>query len=201
MTAPALSLRPAALEGSAPTILSGLVRQWVTEFDRSRPAIQVDVPPPYDPPQGALSPRLAAFLAGRLDFAFLSRKMSDSDVATFREAHGYEPLVIPVAGGSWNGFGLIDPVVVLVNSSNPVRGLSFAQLDGLFSKSLRRGHATVRTWDQLGVNSLAHQPIHIVGGTSWEGEDSARGSVFRERVLLGGTWRDDREAVESGTEA
>jgi phosphate transport system substrate-binding protein len=188
------------LEGSAPTILSNLVRQWTTELDRSRSAIQVDVPPPYDPPQGALSPRLAAFLAGRLDFALLSRKMSDSDAATFRKAHGYEPLIIPVAGGSWNRFGFVDPVVVVVNSSNPVRGLSFAQLDGLFSKSRRRGHVIVRTWDQLGVNSLAHQPIHLVGGASWTREDSARASVFRERVLLGGSWRDDREAAASGTD-
>jgi phosphate transport system substrate-binding protein len=188
------------LEGSAPTILPELVRRWVIDFQQSQSAVQVDVPPPYEPPQAALSPRLAAFVQGRLDFAFLSRKMSHSDVVTFRQAHHYDPLVIPVAGGSWSSFGLVDPVAVVVNSRNPIPGLSFAQLDAIFSKSRRRGHAIVRTWGQLGVSSLANQPIHLAGGASWLGEDSARAGVFRERVLLGGRWRDDPQAAASGIE-
>jgi phosphate transport system substrate-binding protein len=126
--------------------------------------------------------------------------MSDSDVVTFLQAHHYSPLVIPVAGGSWRSFGLVDPVAVVVNSRNPIRGLSFAQLDAIFSKSRSQGHAIVRTWGQLGVNSLANQTIHLAGGGSWSGEDSARAGVFRERVLLGGSWRDDPEATASGTE-
>jgi phosphate transport system substrate-binding protein len=199
-TSPAVSGRPAVLEGSAPSILSGLVRRWTIDFERSEPAIQVDVPPPYDPPQAALSPRLAAFLQGQSDFAFLSRKMSDRDVLTFRQVHHYDPLVIPVAGGSWSSFGLVDPLAVVVNSRNPISGISFAQLDAIFSKSRRRGHAAVRTWRQLGVRALSGRPIHLAGGGSWTGEDSARAGVFRERVLLGGSWRDDPEAAASGTE-
>lgn len=199
-TSPAESGRPAVLEGSAPSILSGLVRRWTIDFERSHPGARVDVPPPYDPPQAALSPRLAAFVAGRLDLAFLSRKTSASDVVSFRQVHHYDPLVIPVAGGSWSSFGLVDPVAIVVNSRNPIRGLSFAQLDAIFSKWRRRGHAIVRTWGQLGVNSLADQPIHLAGGGSWSREDSARAGVFRERVLLGGAWRDDPEATASGAE-
>jgi phosphate transport system substrate-binding protein len=190
----------AVLEGSAPAILSELARTWASDFERSQSAVQIDVPPPYDPPQARLSPRLAMFLTGQIDFAFLTRKMSESDVAAFRRAHHYDPIAIPIAAGSWNKFGFVDPVAVVVNDRNPVRGLSFAQLDALFSKSRRRGHAAARDWGRLGVSSLAGQPIHLAGGGSWSREDSARAGIFRERVMLGGSWRDDPQAAASGTE-
>ena len=190
----------ARLEGSAPTILSDLLRRWLGGFAASGRNEKVNVPPPYGPPQGSLSPRLQAFLLGRIDFAFVSRKLAESDVAMFERNHGYRPLIIPVAGGSWKSFGFVDPVAVIVNSRNRVRGLSFAQLDAIFSKSRRRGHPPVRLWGQVGAASLMNQPIHLAGGGSWALEDTARSGVFRERVMLGGSWRDDPEALASGTE-
>ena len=197
-SAAAASARP-PIEGSAPTILSDLSRRWVNGFEASYPGARISVPPPYGPPQGALSPRLAAFLEGRLDFAFLTRKLADSDLATFRRSHGYDPLVIPVALGSWKSFGFVDPVVVIVNSRNPVARLSFSELDAIFSKSRRRGHLPIQTWGDLGGTPKS-AAIHVVGGASWTKEDSARGSVFRERVLLGGEWRDDPDALADGRE-
>ena len=197
---PAAASVPARLEGSAPSVLSGLLPLWLKGFAASQTAVGVDVPPPFGPPQGSLSPRLEAFLEGRIDFALMGRKLADRDLAQFERSHGYRPLVIPVAGGSWKSFGFVDPVAVIVNSKNPVPGLSFAQLDAIFSMSRRRGHAPIRFWNELGAERLGKQPIHLAGGASWASEDSARASVFRERVLLGGTWRNDSEAASSGTE-
>lgn len=188
------------LEGSAPTILSGLARAWANDFSSSPTGIAIDMPPPYGPPQGKLSPRLAAFLRGQQDFAFLTRRISDSDLREFKGAHGYDPVVIAVAGGSWNRFGFVDPVAVIVNASNTVRGLSFAQLDAIFSKSRRRGQIPIRSWKQLGPGTPGDQPVHLAGGGSWSSEDSARASVFRDRVMLGGAWRDDPQAIGGGTE-
>src|SRR5258708_13154192 len=187
----------ARMEGSAPAILSDLSQRWIKGFRALHPSAMISVPPPYGPPQGALSSKLAAFLQGQLDFAFLTRKLADSDVATFRRSHGYDPLVIPVALGSWKSFGFVDPVVVIVNSRNLVHGLSFAELDAIFSKSRRQGHLPIRTWDDV-EEALKTLPIHVVGGASWAQEDSARGSVFRERVLLGGEWRGGSHRVVGG---
>ncbi len=189
----------ARMEGSAPAILSDLSQRWIKGFRALHPSAMISVPPPYGPPQGALSSKLAAFLQGQLDFAFLTRKLADSDVATFRRSHGYDPLVIPVALGSWKSFGFVDPVVVIVNSRNLVHGLSFAELDAIFSKSRRQGHLPIRTWGDV-EEGLKNLPMHVVGGASWTKEDSARGSVFRERVLLGGEWRDDPNVIAGGTE-
>jgi phosphate transport system substrate-binding protein len=200
--------RPAApglrgrLEGSAPAILPQLVKSWVARFAALQPGIAIDVPPPYEPPQGAMSSRLAAFLAGRLDFAFLSRTMAASDVRAFRRTHRGDPLVIPVANGSWRQFGFVDPVAFIVNAGNPVRGLTFAQLDALLSQSRRRGLAPLRSWGDLGVRAWRDRPVHVIGAASWAGEDSARGDVVRERILLGGGWRTDLAgSAASGTEA
>lgn len=195
-----LSASPQGLQGSAPTIAADLARQWATDYEARAHGASVDVPPPYGPPQGALSPTLSAFLDGRLDFAFMTRRISDSDAAAFRRAHGYGPLVIPIVGGSWKSFGFVDPVVVIVNARNPVRGLNFAQLDAIFSKSRRRGHAALRTWGELGWNTAEGRPIHLAGGADWSKEDSARGGAFRDRVMLGGSWRDDPDTAVGGSE-
>jgi phosphate transport system substrate-binding protein len=145
--------------------------------------VRIATPPPYDSPQGALSPRLAAFLAGKLDFAFLTRKLSDSDMAAFRDLHGHDPLVIPVAGGSWHSFGLVDPVAIIVNARNPVRGLSFARLRTLYARST--GAAPDR--GELGASGWAGRPVHSLGPVPGS-EQSARAGVFRERVMKGPPW-------------
>lgn len=189
------------LEGSAPKVMASLSGRWVRKFNAAHAGSTISVPPPYGPPQGTLSPRLAAFLEGNLDFAFLSRKLADADVATFRKGHGFDPLVIPVALGSWKSFGLVDPVVVIVNASNPVSGLSFSELDAIFSKARLRRHLPIRTWREV-EKALPDRPIHVVGGAFWaKSDDSARAGVFRERVLLGGDWRDGPDIADGGGEA
>ena len=115
MAAPAAaSAAPGSLEGSAPAILSDLLPLWLDGFAAFHRSVRVNVPPPYGAPQKALSPRLKAFLTGHIDFAFVSRKLADSDAAQFKLSHDYSPLIIPVAGGSWKSFGFVDPVVAIV---------------------------------------------------------------------------------------
>lgn len=194
----------AVLEGSAPPILAQLVNSWLRDFHEREPGVRVTVPPPYLPPQGKLNPRLRAFLHGYLDFAFLTREMAASDVEAFRAAHGFEPLQIAVSGGSWRHFGFVDAVAVIVNESNPVRGLSLAQLDAIFSRSRHRGHASVASWDQVGVKEWAGRPVHVVGTGAWADEESARAMFFRERVMDGrrrGEWRETGSAPDSGDDA
>jgi phosphate transport system substrate-binding protein len=200
--------RPCAVAGSrtgsATTILSQLGPAWAAAFHGHEPAATIDLKPPFEPPQGQLNERLGQFLDGKSDFALLSRDLAPSDRMRFVTAHGYEPRRIPVAGGSWRRFGYLDAVAVVVNDANPVRGLSFAQLDAVFSRSRLRGHAPVATWDELGVPQWAGRPVHVVGGASWAAEDSARAIVMRERVLSlegrRGEWRSDL-SPDSGTEA
>lgn len=179
--------------GSAPTILDGLVPAWLAGFARTDPATTIVIPPPFGPPQGKLDPALRAFLHGQRDFAFLTRELAEADLATYRAAHHGEPVVLPVAGGAWHRFGYVDPVVVIVNTANPLRALSFRQLDALLSETRWRGGAVPADWGTLGVPGGRDRAIHVVGGDGWSGEESARALTVRRRVLsVGGRtgrWR------------
>lgn len=179
--------------GSAPTILDGLVPAWLAGFARTDPATTIAVPPPFGPPQGKLDPALRAFLEGRRDFAFLTRDLAEVDLATYRAVHHGDPAVLPVAGGAWRRFGYVDPVVVIVNAANPLRALSFRQLDALLSETRWRGGAVPADWAALGVPGGRGQAIHVVGGDGWSVEESARALTVRRRVLSvggrSGRWR------------
>ena len=189
------SLIEGHLEGSAPTILPQLVRGWLEALRAREPKLRVDVPPPYEEPQAAGSERLRMFLRGKADFAFLTRDLSAADVATFRGAHGHDPLSIPVAGGSYRHFGFVDTVAVIVNADNPLKGLTLAQLDAILSSTRHRGAGrTATTWGDVGLPEWADKPIHVVGHGAWAGEETARATFIRRRVMdlgaMRGEWRD-----------
>jgi phosphate transport system substrate-binding protein len=153
------------------------------------------VPPPYDEPRAAGSETLRMFLEGKLDFAFVTRDLTASDAAAFRRVHGFDPLQVPVGGGSFRHFGFVDSVAVIANAANPVKGLTLAQLDAIFSKTRHRGYAkTAMTWGDVGVSEWADKPIRVVGHGAWAGEESARATFIRQRVMdVGerrGAWRD-----------
>jgi phosphate transport system substrate-binding protein len=191
------------LEGVAPPIVAELAGLWLRALREREPGIEVDVPPPYLPPQGELNPRLRAFIDGRLDFAFVTREMAASDVAAFRRAHGFDPLQVPVSGGSYRHFGFVDAVAVIVHATNPLRAISLGELDAIFSRTRHRGAPrAVVTWDDLGVREWTGRTVHVVGTGAWEGEESARATFFRERVMDGagkrGEWRADAGPPDAG---
>lgn len=175
-------------DGSAATILPDLFMRWSGGFAARHPAATLRVRPPFGAPQGKLSLRLREFLEGKSDFALVSRKLTDSDLGSYRSAHGMDPLVIPVAAGSWRHFGFVDTVVVIVHSANPIRRLSLAQIDAIFSADNQRGLKAARSWDAVGVSAWGGHPIRPVGAADWLIEDSARSAVVRRHALLGGRW-------------
>lgn len=188
-----------ALFGTAPAILPDLVKRWASAFEFLVPTVKVHVPPPYGSPLGARNHRLEQFLRGSGDFAFLTRAMSPTDRALFEVSHGYAPLTVPVAGGSFAHLGFVDPVVVVVNAANPVERLGPRELHRVFASSVPDSGRPL-TWGDLGVTDWSDRPVTIVGGADWAGEASARGLVVRERLLGGDRLRSDLGAA-SGTEA
>lgn len=189
--------------GSIPPIFSDIAITWRDRFAASPSGGAIDFPKPYGPPQGALDPHLSGFLNGRLDFAFLTREIAEADLATYRSAHGgADPVIVPVAGGSWNRFGYVDPVVVIVNEANPLRAIDLMRIDAIFSTSRLRGGRDVTEWGGAGVPGWRGKPIHIVGADAWSGDESARALFVRRHVLslgkLRGAWR---TVPDSGGEA
>jgi len=178
-------------KGSVTTILPQLFERWSYGFGTHHPEAAIISAPPYGPPQGRLSIKLAEFLSGKSSFALVSRSLTDADLATFRQTHGRNPIVIPVATGSWRHFGFVDTLVVIVNDDNPLERISFAEIDAIFSSTRLRGHQEIRDWEALGNIGWQGRKVRPVGAATWRDEDSARSAVIRQKVLNGGAWRSD----------
>jgi phosphate transport system substrate-binding protein len=168
-------------------VLPGLVRSWMASFAKIYPKVRFVFGPPFEGSDAA-----KALREGRVDIAFVSRELKPTDVSSFHANYGYDPTSVPVSGGSWRQFGFLDAVVIVVNQSNPVRQLTFDQLDAVFSRSHLRGDRPAVTWGQLGATGAwAGRPVHGYALKPWGGYEE----FVRERVLDAGGkrghWRAD----------
>ena len=170
---------------AASDVLAVLSRSWVQQFQTYYPNVTISVDPPYAGSLGAVE-----LNNGNLDCVFVSRELRPSDVQGFRDAFGYDPLNVPISGGSYRQFGFLDAVGFAVNPSNPLDHLSFDQLDAILSTTHARGDQPITTWGQLGLTGdWADKPIHIYGVKPWNGFEE----FVRQRVLsvpgTRGEWR------------
>jgi len=174
-------------KGAASDVLPGLVKLWIDGFKKYYPNVNIDVPPPYAGSLGAKE-----LVKGNLDFVFVSRELKPDDVTEFKAKFGYDPLSVPISGGSYRHFGFLDAVGFFVNKENPLEKISFDQLDTILSSTHHRGGAPITTWGQLGLKGeWADKPIHIYAIKPWNGFEE----FIRQRVLSyngkRGEWRND----------
>jgi phosphate transport system substrate-binding protein len=173
-------------KAAASDVLPGLVRLWIQGFKKYNPDFDLDLEPPYAGSLGAVE-----LVKGALDMVFVSRELRPDDITGFRNHYHYDPLSVPISGGSYRHFGFLDAVGFFVNEDNPVQSLTFDQLDAILSSTHQRGGKAITTWGQLGLTGeWADQPIHIYGVKPWNGFEE----FVRQRVLSvpgkRGEWRD-----------
>jgi phosphate transport system substrate-binding protein len=174
-------------KGAASDVLPRLVKLWTDRFRTYYPAVEFDVPPPYAGSLGAKE-----LVKETLDFVFVSRELKPDDVVDFKARFGYDPLSIPISGGSYRHYGFLDAVGFFVSQDNPLEGITFDQLDAILSATRHRGGAPITRWGQLGLGGeWADKPIHVYGVKPWNGFEE----FVRQRVLSRegkrGEWRDD----------
>jgi phosphate transport system substrate-binding protein len=172
-------------------ILPGLVDSWIKAFNSYYPNVEIENPQPYS----GRGPK--DLIDGKVDCAFVSRELKQSDITEFQATYGYPPTSIPVVGGSYDHYGFLDTIVFIVNKDNPIQELDYRQLDAVFSQTRLRGASgPVTTWGQLGLNGeWASKPVHVYGIQPWNGFEE----FVRDRVLsVGeqrGEWRKDMNFV------
>ncbi len=174
-------------KGAASDVLTVLVQKWFEKFRTYHPEVNLSVSPPYAGSLGATE-----LVNERLDFVFVSRELRPDDVRDFKEKFGYEPLSVPVCGGSYRHFGALDAVAFFVNKDNPIEKLTFEQIDAIYSTTRHRGAKPMRSWGDLGLGGeWANRPIHAYGIKPWNGFEE----FVRQRVLSSegrrGEWRED----------
>jgi phosphate transport system substrate-binding protein len=153
--------------------LNNLMTLWAEEFKKLYPNVNIQI-------QGAGSSTAPPALAeGTANFGPMSRAMKESEISSFEGKYGYKPTGIAVA---------IDALAVYTHKDNPIKGLSMAQVDAVFSATRKCGYKEdITTWGQLGLTGeWANRPIQIYGRNSVSGTYG----YFKEKALCEGDFKD-----------
>src|SRR4030095_11755349 len=153
--------------------LNNLMTFWAELFAKYYPNAKVQI----EGKGSSTAP--PALIAGTAQLGPMSREMKGSEVDQFEKKYGYKPTALRTS---------VDALAVFVNKDNPVKCLSLAQVDAVFSKARRRGAAQdVTTWGQLGLTGdWANRPISIYGRNSASGTYG----FFKEHTLKNGDFKD-----------
>jgi phosphate transport system substrate-binding protein len=134
---------------------------------------------------GAGAPGL---IDGRGHLAPVGREMLPAEEKAFVDKFGYKPFAVKVATGSAGSLGKTAASIIIVDKANPIKGLSLAELDAIYSTTAKRGHKPIRTWGDVGLTGeWANRPIHLYGLKAPNGIEA----YFRDRVMLAGDYRTD----------
>jgi phosphate transport system substrate-binding protein len=152
--------------------LANLMTLWAESFKKTYPNVNVQI-------QAAGSSTAPPALAENTsNLGPMSRLMKDKEVESFEKKFGYKPTAIAVA---------IDALAVFVHKDNPLKGLTIAQLDAIFSSTRTCGYpGGVDTWGDLGLtDSWTGRAIQLYGRNSVSGTYG----YFKSKALCKGDFK------------
>jgi phosphate transport system substrate-binding protein len=154
--------------------LNNLMTLWAETFYKNYPNVKIQI-------EGKGSTTAPpALIAGTAQLGPMSRPMRGTEIDQFEKKFGYKPTPIRTA---------VDALAVFVNKDNPVKCMTLAQLDAVFSKSRRWGYKEdIKTWGLLGLTGdWATRPISLYGRNSASGTYG----FFKEHALKNGDYKDE----------
>ena len=154
--------------------LNNLMTLWAERFNKFYPNVKIQV----EGKGSSTAP--PALIAGTAQLGPMSRPMKGTETDAFEKKFGYKPTPIRTA---------VDALAVFVNKDNPIKCLTMAQVDAIFSKSRRAGYKdNITTWGQLGLTGdWANRPISLFGRNSASGTYG----FFKEHALKNGDYKDE----------
>lgn len=154
--------------------MNNLMTLWAEGFAKIYPNVKVQI-------EGKGSTTAPpALIEGTSQFGPMSRAMKNEEIDKFEKKYGYKPTPLRTS---------LDALAVYVNKDNPIQGLSFVQVDAVFSKT-RKGGAkdNIKTWGQLGLTGdWSNRPISLYGRNSASGTYG----YFKEHALFKGDYKDE----------
>ena len=152
--------------------LANLMTLWAEAYKKEYPNVNIQIQ------AAGSSTAPPALTEGTANLGPMSRKMKDVELQAFEQKYGYKPTAIPVA---------VDALAVFVHKDNPIKGLTMAQVDAIFSSTRLCGaKADVKTWGDLGVTGdLANKPVQLFGRNSVSGTYG----YFKEEALCKGDYK------------
>jgi phosphate transport system substrate-binding protein len=154
--------------------LNNLMTLWAEGFQKFYPNAKIQI----EGKGSSTAP--PALIAGSAQLGPMSRSMKGTEVDQFEKKYGYKPTQIRTS---------VDALAVFVNKDNPIKCMTVAQVDAVFSKSRRHGYKDdIRTWGQLGLTGeWASRPISLYGRNSASGTYG----FFKEHTLKNGDYKDE----------
>ncbi len=153
--------------------MNNLAQLWTEEFKKFYPSVSAAIDA-----KGS-SNAIPALVNGSATVGPMSRGAKKSEVQAFNQKFGYDPVLLPTS---------IDMVAVYVNRNNPIEGLSFPEIDAIFSITRKGGaKAQTKTWEQLGATGeLKEKNFECYGRNAASGTYG----YFKELVLKDGDFGD-----------
>jgi len=111
--------------------LNNLMTHWAESFQKFYPNAKVQI----EGKGSSTAP--PALISGTAQLGPMSREMKGTELDAFEKKYGYKPTAIRTS---------VDALAVFVNKDNPIKCLSFKQVDGMFSKSRRQSGEDITTW-------------------------------------------------------
>lgn len=117
--------------------LANLMTLWSEEYKKLYPNVNIQIQ------SAGSSTAPPALTEGTSNFGPMSREMKEAEIQAFEAKYGYKPTKVPVA---------IDVLAVYVNKDNPIKGLTLAQLDAIYSATRKcGGEKNITSWGDLGL--------------------------------------------------
>ncbi|MCE9635690.1 MAG: phosphate ABC transporter substrate-binding protein [Planctomycetes bacterium] len=172
---PAYAKSDVAVEGSLSSIgsdtMNNLMTFWAEGFARMYPGVKVQI----EGKGSSTAP--PALIEGTAQFGPMSRDMKAEESDAFEKKYGYKPTRIRTS---------MDSLAVFVHHDNPIKDLSLAQVDSIFSSTRKRGGKEITTWGQLGLTGdWADKPINLYGRNAASGTYG----YFKEHALKKGDYK------------
>ena len=152
--------------------LANLMTLWAEDFKRIYPNVNVQIQ------AAGSSTAPPALTESTSNFGPMSRKMKDKELEAFEKRHGYKPTAVPVA---------IDALAVFVNKDNPIKGLTMAEVDAIFSSTRKCGaDSEMKTWGDIGLSgSWTNRSVQLYGRNSVSGTYG----YFKKKALCKGDFK------------
>ncbi|WP_413285116.1 PstS family phosphate ABC transporter substrate-binding protein [Vibrio sp. MA40-2] len=152
--------------------LASMLSLWGQAFKTYYPNVNVQVQ------ASGSSTASPALTEGTAQFGPMSRPMRLKELQSFEREHGYKPTELKVA---------IDAIGLFVHKDNPIQGLSFEQIDSIFSSTMRCGsNIPIESWSELGIkNDWAKRRIQLFGRNSVSGTYG----YFKRAALCNGDFK------------
>ena len=169
--------KQSGVEGSLKSVgsdtLNNLMALWAESFAKEYPSVKIEI---EGKGSGTAPPSL---ISGTAQFGPMSRPMKGGEMDDFEKKYGYKPTAMRVA---------VDALAVFVHKDNPIKCLSLAQVDAMFSKTRKKGgKADITTWGQVGATGeWASKPISLYGRNSASGTYG----YFKEVAMGDGDYKD-----------